>query len=379
MQFLIEDYFLVPIDFEENKTVHELRALIKQLFARKRINNYLILTTTNCNARCAYCFEEGIRRINMSVSTADKITDYIFNQSDKETVKLHWFGGEPLVCANRIDQICKGLTEKNVDYISFMTSNGYLLSEGMIQRASNIWNLRRIQITLDGTEEVYNKVKNYVFADNNPFKRVMDNIGLLLDANIQVVLRLNLDYHNAEDLQVLVQNLNALFGHMDNLTIYPSRIIDEICDPPFYIQNQNSDLEFQLMHLKDSILKLGFQMPARKLLSLKTNSCMADNDETIVIHPDGSLSKCESVREKNIIGHIDMNDVINTKTDSFKDTFEFDYCKNCCLYPACILLKACPTKQSENPEMCKRSIIQYCKELEEHYKKNKWINTLDNF
>ena len=31
-----------------------------------------------------------------------------------------------------------------------------------ILKAKNIWNTIEVQITIDGTEQVYNKVKNYV-------------------------------------------------------------------------------------------------------------------------------------------------------------------------------------------------------------------------
>ena len=41
-------------------------------------------------------------------------------------VKIRWLGGEPTVAAHRIDQISKGLIDRGIDFISNITTNGYL-------------------------------------------------------------------------------------------------------------------------------------------------------------------------------------------------------------------------------------------------------------
>ena len=59
---LYEEYFLVPEHSPESQTYLEL----KDVFALKEelpkgITHYVILPTTTCNARCFYCFEQGMR------------------------------------------------------------------------------------------------------------------------------------------------------------------------------------------------------------------------------------------------------------------------------------------------------------------------------
>ena len=49
---LIENYYLVPEDYDEKKIVNTLRIIMKKVFTRKGISGYTIMTTTNCNARC---------------------------------------------------------------------------------------------------------------------------------------------------------------------------------------------------------------------------------------------------------------------------------------------------------------------------------------
>ena len=58
-----------------------------------------------------------------------------------------------------------------------MISNGYLFDDTIIEKSVNDWNLNSVQVTLDGTEEVYNKIKSYICHDLiSPFMRVIENI-----------------------------------------------------------------------------------------------------------------------------------------------------------------------------------------------------------
>lgn len=47
-----------------------------------------------------------------------------------------------------------------------MTSNGYIFNDELVEKAKNEWKLKNIQITLDGTRDVYNKAKNY-YSEND--------------------------------------------------------------------------------------------------------------------------------------------------------------------------------------------------------------------
>lgn len=52
---------------------------------------FRIWTTTGCNARCFYCFEKGIKSINMNMETAAYVINYIISNledNDKLLVEL---------------------------------------------------------------------------------------------------------------------------------------------------------------------------------------------------------------------------------------------------------------------------------------------------
>lgn len=108
----------------------------------EHITNYVIFTTTDCNARCFYCYELGRSRIPMSVETAHKAADYISAHCGGENVSIQWFGGEPLFNKNIIDIISSDLAAKGVEYTSIMISNGYLFDDATVKQAVKLWKLK---------------------------------------------------------------------------------------------------------------------------------------------------------------------------------------------------------------------------------------------
>lgn len=83
-----------------------------------------------------------------------------------------------------------------------------------------MWKLKRVQITLDGTEQVYLRAKAYVNSQGSEFQIVLDNIEALLNSKIAVNIRLNQDAYNTEDLLELLAILHNRLGTNPYLTIY---------------------------------------------------------------------------------------------------------------------------------------------------------------
>jgi len=174
MDELIDHRFLVPEDFDELFSAIQLRKVIRNLnYRNDDVTSFTILPTTTCNARCFYCYESGFPHNSMNEETILRTVDYITARCGRtKRVALSWFGGEPTLGEKSIDRICEGLEEKGINFASSMISNGYLFTQQMVQKARGKWRLRSIQITLDGTEEVYNRVKAYVNPEESPFQRV---------------------------------------------------------------------------------------------------------------------------------------------------------------------------------------------------------------
>lgn len=343
MDELISRHFLVKDDYNENKAVLELRALLKKLNTSKRVNGFTILPTTECNARCFYCFESDHKHCTMTKSQADDVIKYIVLKSKGERVEICWFGGEPLVAKDRITQICSGLRKNNLEFGSSMVSNAYLFNEDLIQTAKTEWNLTNVQITLDGTETVYNESKAYVNPKDNPYKRVLRNIGMLLDSDISVNVRLNVTDSNINDLFDLVDVLEHLYGGKRKFSSYAHAVYEDVGFKPLsYNDETKIMIDTQTVALGIKLREKGLLASAARLPELRYLNCMADNDSCRLIYPDGLVGKCENRSSFDAVGDI-YNDI--TKEDmnnEYKVNIQIKDCEDCALFPNCINLKLCP-------------------------------------
>lgn len=342
---LVENWFAVPQSHDDRKLALEVRAVGKMLEKPVRsLKSYTILTTTDCNARCFYCYEKGRSRIPMSDDTAVAAARYIVRNSPERKVHIRWFGGEPLYNKRVITLICSQLKDAGLEFRSSMVSNGLLFDDETVREAVQDWNLDKVQITLDGTEEIYNRVKNYVDPQGNPFRRVVDNIRLLLDAKVRVNIRLNIDRHNADDLFVLVEQLSEAFGDNPLLNVY-SHSLFEACAPGAAVRHsdtQRKELAGKQKKLQERLRESGLSRPGKFGHSLKLNRCMADNDASVIILPDGHLGKCEHYTDSEWFGHVSEDARDEAVIKSFKELWpELEACAQCPFYPDCIRLSKC--------------------------------------
>lgn len=338
---LIKHWFYVPKDFNELDWVDFLRNKRDRRDSSKplSIQGYTILTTMDCNARCFYCYEKGRPRISMTEKTASDLADYIIANANGESVDLSWFGGEPLYNNKVIDIICDKLTSSNVEYVSSMISNGLLFSEEIVKRAVEKWKLKRVQITLDGTKEIYLKSKSFVNSDGSEFDKVLDNIELLQNHNIKVTIRLNQDIYNTEDLLQLVDFLKERFPNTKLLSVYNNLLFSK--------DNQFSkEQEDCYNKLKDQILCSKLSPKSKLINAPKVHSCMADNPKSRVITPDGKIGKCEHYSSENLIGSIYEENVNEEMLAKWSEKIERqEECYTCSLYPICTRIKMCPNER----------------------------------
>ena len=344
LAYLREHWFAVPEDTKDKELADFVKWLLSTRQSQpKEITAYTIFPTTDCNARCFYCFELGRSRIPMSCETAEKVVQYIKNHCGGKKVSLSWFGGEPLFNAEVIDIISQGLRNEGIEFCSQMVSNGYLFDDGLVQKAVTLWNLKRVQITLDGTEKVYNKIKAYIYRDTNPYEIVLSNIDRLLKADIQVSVRLNMDLYNADDLLALSQELAERFSGRKGFSVYAHHLFD--ASKPMaelHSAEEWAKREAAMERLTDCFTKFNLQNKGGIRKSIKLNHCKADSGKAVTILPDGSIGLCEHFTESEFIGHIDKEGFDAGTVASWKERVpEIPECAGCFYYLDCIKLKKC--------------------------------------
>lgn len=344
LEHYIKEWILVPQNCNEMQLATQLRdVLMLKAVQERRGHSFIIFTTTDCNARCYYCFEHGCNKVNMSEQTANDVADYIIKKSNNYPIYFKWFGGEPLYNQKAIDIITSRVKNENINFTSRITTNGYLFSEETIEKAIEDWCVKDVMITLDGTEEVYNKTKNYIYKDEiSPFKKVVANIENLLRSGIKVAIRLNLSRENFNDLKKLIAFLKERFT--DNKpTVFAIPLYDLKNERT---QQESLEIYSEYLELEKMLVQSGFWRYNLKEFSTMRRGCMAENDFSETISPTGLLGKCEHFTEgERMFGSIYSDKLDIEAKNYFKGRKVIEKCHTCVLFPTCGGISNCPTEQ----------------------------------
>lgn len=355
---LLKSWYIVPQKFEEANAFDQIRDLYLSVQHAEftGLNTFTILPTTECNARCYYCYETGCKKSTMSTKTAHDVADYIKKNIKSDKAHLRWFGGEPLVAHDKIDIICNDLLKYGIEISSDIISNGYLFDEQTVKKSKELWNLQFAQITLDGTENTYNAVKNYISGNNpSPFIQVIDNIDEMLKNDIRILIRINISDNNEKDARRLIKFLSERFdAYKDSvdkqnyrlLTVYVHTLFQDIFDSDGSFNSEDElnkiyDRECKMeSFIKSNNLGVKISLPR----SIRANHCMADNSCSAVILPDGGLTVCEH----QVYGDTNFGSIYSDVRDEnliadWKKRYPRDEkCNTCMCYPSCLRLKNCP-------------------------------------
>ena len=333
LEELAKRRFLVEKDWDDAEQDRQTRELLLLMYPDKPgISFYNILLTTACNARCTYCFEEGYPTVTMSERTVDRLTDYICETKSAEKIRLHWFGGEPLLCPGTIRTICRRLTERGVDFCSTTTTNGSLFTADMVKEAVELWHLERAQISLDGDRESYRLRKRYLDTGKDQYEIVMRNIRLLAEAGVKVRLRVNCDRDNLSGLKGFFEEMNAAFGELDGISLYLILLFHENIAPDAV------ELMRELMRYSAMLEQIAPRLAEKpRFKAIRLHGCMADNVEhSISIHPSGDLYGCAECLPGKSWGNIFDGVTDEAMYASMRAPVKLrEECRRCLFLPQC--------------------------------------------
>ncbi len=389
LQELYKQYFLVPEDCEESQLYKDIKEILRfKEEVPEGISNYVILPTTACNARCFYCFEQGIRPNTMTRETEEELLNFMIGHRPAKNfpIAIQWFGGEPLIGAGMIDRLSQGLKDAGIQFEASMISNGSLFTKELINRAYDLWNLKNVQITLDGLEEEYLRRKKYLASVKDPFQTVLSNIHALLQADIRVVMRLNLDANNIGELYECVNFISNEFSDPNErnlLFVYTHEIFGKSCGNCGETIESEIDLTVYVDQLNSYIQQKGLMNHFAKLFEnndylesggskkdkdgqkmhpfttnggrLKSTYCMADRAEhSIVIDAEGRFFTCEAMVDEFCYGNL-KDGITDAETfEKICSTVDLpELCQTCAYLPECTDFRHCPN-QPKMP-ICKMS------------------------
>ena len=309
--------------------VDETQEVLRRInyHANYAMPHYRILTTTGCNAACDYCYAKGIPMQNMTCDTATAVADFIGRRAGETVSVLEWFGGEPLMNADVINIICERLRSHNLKYKSVMESNGILFDDDMISNATELWNLKRVQITLDGVGRQHEAVKK---LDEGTFDKIIQNIHGLLGAGIKVNIRI-IHVGDMERESEVIYFLDREFPAAERRpAVYIS---------PLYKAGKSYSPSYvkQILILNKILLETNFVREEQLYdLSKYSGLCFASTISGYTIAPDGIFYNCShNMSPSQRTGSIWSREEHNEIRKKFVFRKLSDECRNCVLFPIC--------------------------------------------
>ncbi len=189
--------------------------------------------TAYCNLNCTYCFADGgdYGRITgrMETDSVSPIFDFIKdNVTPSQTVRFEFFGGEPLLNVDRIEEICRRAEqveqECDIRFLHRISTNLTVLPETAVLLFAEKHFV--VSVSIDGGQETHNQ--------NRPTKGGGGSFDTILE-NCKVVRRASEDILMVARMTVvgggksLLENVRELWelNLFDYFQIYPGVVSEE--------------------------------------------------------------------------------------------------------------------------------------------------------
>lgn len=351
LKALYQGLFIVDESFSE-------RDYITGRFAQDRSQtqtySMIISPTVGCNLDCHYCFES---KSNLTIDdhTAKEIVEFAGRQLlEYGCLHVQWFGGEPLTRIPTIKAISQNLIQLcnsiGKEYSSEIITNGTRLDRATaISLRDN--GIKRAQVTFEGDRDLHDRVRRSK-TEPKTFERILSNIFDASDV-LDFAIRIHVTPYN-------VDSLFDLIARLGNLNI--GRHVDKVYFAPLFNFKQSNPLnKFQSMPTRyltvESYAKIQSELlfeakrrglPIPDFLDANYGLCSAASTSTIVVNPDGTITKCylDTGDASEAIGsvasgpHKDSSN--KAKWDRYS-IFDDEECAACSFLPLC--MGGCPKQK----------------------------------
>jgi len=345
VQQLLDAGFIVPDSINELTRAQFLH----QSQHRTDRMHLLILPTEECNFRCEYCYET-FPHGEMAKDVKDGLKSYVAQKgSILNDLFVSWFGGEPLLAANVIEELSQSFiataTKFNFNYSAEIATNGYYLTIEMFKQLLS-WKVNSFMVTIDGPQEVHDARRKRRSGGAN-FETIINNLREIstLEGTFEIHIRVNFDENNLASMEELIKVLSENFASDKRFQVYfrpvgrwggPNNDNIPVCSA--HIANE------KIWELSKLSLESGLNTSSHieNALTPFGSVCYAANPNSLVISSEGRLHKCtlafadeiNQVGQVNNDGKFDLDyDKIAFWTTSGEEQDEV--CQVCFFRPAC--------------------------------------------
>jgi len=164
------------------------------------------LPTYECNCRCVYCYEDGVRKkyidtSDFSIEVANHLVEWIkaiVHQVRPLYLDFAFHGGEPLLIKDCLldiaSKIYSVVEQENIIPIFSIVTNGTLLTWDFVREIRK-YGFRRALVTLDGLPSYHDRRRPFITGEGT-FYTILKNIKNAFKEGLEIVLGFNFDKQN---------------------------------------------------------------------------------------------------------------------------------------------------------------------------------------
>lgn len=299
-----------------------------------------IMTTERCNFRCPYCYQSHDAK-DMTLENGQILGEFLKKIYRRQThaVDISWFGGEPLLNVEPIFLVEKVIKELKFEGRSHMTTNGFLLTDNILERFRRETRISSFQVTLDGTEERHNATRPHI-SGQPTYKVICENIQNAASKGFFITIRLNMNRTN--------QNLDSFFRELERLHLDKAKYAVHITNahnfpcsekPQDFYFDRPEEYSRAYSQAQEAFRRAGYHFP-RNLT--KKVGCEFECNHVFLVGCDLNLYFCSSCELSDYFkqGYIDgdgslcLNENYGRRRDA--SAFHDEECRNCIVLPMCM-------------------------------------------
>ena len=369
---MLEKKIFVEENIDEDLLV---RGIYEEQIIRNKTLELMLIVTRQCNFRCIYCGQPHLDE-KMDDVTYASVLKFVKNQiltHGYTSVRVTFFGGEPLLEANKICLFLEELElllatlsteEQKITYSSGMSTNGYLLSPETFEKLIE-HNCDFYQISIDGMADVHNTMRPLVSGKPN-WEKIIQNISYMLstDKQFTILLRTNFNADVAESLIDFYKFVGEKLND-SRIQIYYETIKD----------HGNETTPETLCGTEELVFDIDIAQLIRENNLICSNStqrllpgsrvCYASKPNYYIIDEKSQILKCSFALDSpnNIVGVLDAEGNSSMNQNHYNNWVYRDYlssetCKSCKALPLCFG-KRCPKTLIQLGEVqCNVDMIQ---------------------
>jgi len=259
-----------------------------------RVLSLILLPTERCNFRCTYCYEDFARG-KMKPEVVRGVKNFLTRRvPELDHLSLGWFGGEPLLAADLIEEIqshAQSLVRRfpRIEFHTSMTTNGYLLDRDRFERLVEM-GVGQYQISVDGPREVHD-LRRKLAGGGGTFARIMHNLRAMreIEQPFEVIVRVHIDEQTRETVPQLLDELERSFGGDERFEL--------LLRPTSRLGGANDETVCALQggtgpQTVDESRELARSKGLRQFDRPEVPVCYASSANSFLVRTDGVLGKC---------------------------------------------------------------------------------------